>query len=447
VLAGLHGSGKTTSCGARLAAVRMGCAILGLLLPGLTPPRAAANQPAERPGPTISVNPPSDAAVQRRIQDLLSALGAGQLVVEVRSGIVRLGGHAESLAQREQAVGLAERVDGVVLVRNEVEVASDVRGQLGPVWAKARRYLGAALGFLPVLAIAIAAFAAFALFASAVGRWDRLFRRLGLSPLATDIVRIALRALLLVAGIVVALDVLGLSAFVGTVVGAVGLLSVVAGIAFRDVVANHLPGIMLGFSPPFASGDHVRIGQHEGRVVRVTPRETILVGLDGQQLRIPNVRLLQEPIVNLERHRERRLAVTLDVALSADLRRVRDIGRETLLTLPGVLKEPRPFMRALSVGADQVRIAFFAWANQREVSFLDLESRARQAVMEALLAAEVPFPIQEIAVHPPPAPTSRTLDGEEQDERERTLLDAHFREEQAAPGERDLLREGRPRQT
>jgi len=302
-------------------------------------------------------------------------------------------------------------------------------------------YLTRALGYLPVLAIALVAFVAFVVLARWVGRSERLLRRLGLSQLGASLLRIALRALLIVAGLVMALDILGLVAFVGTVVGALGLLGVVAGIAFRDVVSNFLPGILLGLNPPFAPGDDVQIGAHSGRVVRVTPRETILVTYDGQHLRIPNVSLLQQAIFNFERYRERRLHFPIDVALSADLRRVRDVGRETLLSLAGILREPRPFMRVLTVEADLVRVSFYAWADQHEAIFPDVESRARQAVKEALVAAGVPFPVRQVAVRVAPAEAARSLEEDEPGDPDEPLLEAHVREEEAS-GERDLLREG-----
>jgi len=416
--------------------------VLALVLPALAGPAAPAGQAAERRAPPVTVTPPPDDAIQRRIEGILRAVGGiEELQVEVRSGVVRLAGHADSLALHEQATDLAGRVEGVVLVRNDLQVATDVRGRLAPTWTKVKGYLARTLGFLPVLGIALAAFVAFALLAKWVGRWP--FRLLHLSELATSILRATLRAVLLVTGLVLALDLLGLIAFVGKVVGALGLLGVVAGIAFRDVVANFLPGFMLGLDPPFASGDDVQIGEHSGRVVRVTPRETILVTYDGQHLRIPNVSLLQKPILNFERYRERRLHFPIDVALSADLRRVRDVGRETLLSLPGLLRKPRPFIRVVTIQADLVRVAFYAWADQHEANFLDVASRARQAVKEALVAAGVPFPVPELAIHMAGAEAAQSLEEDEPGGPDEALVEAHLREEEVASGGRDLLREGR----
>jgi hypothetical protein len=134
------------------------------------------------------VEPPSDAAIQRRIEGVLAALGGTEEVdVDVRNGIVRLGGRADTLALREQASDLAGRVDGVVLVQSDVQVAADVRGRLGPAWHRVKGYLKGVLGFLPVLAVALVAFLAFAVLASVVGRWERPFRRLGLSVLGANV--------------------------------------------------------------------------------------------------------------------------------------------------------------------------------------------------------------------------------------------------------------------
>jgi small-conductance mechanosensitive channel len=416
-------------------------AVLTLLVPAIALPAAPAT---ESRGSPVSVNPPSDAAIQGRIDGIIDALGGIEdRDVEVRSGVVRLGGRADSLAVRDEAADLARRVEGVVAVRNELQVSSDVEGRLRPTWSKVKGYLARTLGFLPVLAVALAAFVAFAVAAIWIGRLERPFLRIGLSQLGWHIARVAARAVLLVTGLVVALEILGLVAFVGTIVGALGLLGVVAGIAFRDVVANYLPGIILGMNPPFGPGDDVQVGEHTGRVVSVLARETILVTYDGQHLRIPNVRLLHETIVNFTRHRERRLHFTLALALSADLRRVRQIGIEALRSAPGLLREPRPFMRVLTIEADLVEVAFFAWADQQAANFPELESRARQAVKEALLTGGVPFPIRELEVHVPAAHHARTLGREEPDRAEEPILDAHVREEQARPERHDLLREGR----
>jgi small-conductance mechanosensitive channel len=419
--------------------------VLRRVAPGGARPRGAdVGKPEARSPPQVSLQPPSDAAIQQRIEGILAAIEGGEnLRVDVRSGVVRLGGRTDSLAIREQAIDLAERVEGVVLVQSGIQVDPSVRSRLQPTIAKLKGYVFALVAFLPTLAVALLAFVAFAAMASVLGRWEEPFRRLNMSRLGGHVLRDALRLALVVTGFVVALDIVDVIAIVGAVLGAIGLLGIIAGIAFKDVVSNYLPGLILGLNPPFGPGDRVRIGEHEGKVVRVTSRETVLVTTDGEHLRLPNVRVLQEPILNLERHRERRLRFGLDVSLSADLRRVRDLGRDALLELPGVLGEPRPFMRVLALEADRVRVQFFAWADQEAANFRNLESRSRRAVVETLLDAGVPFPVDEVRVlgEPPTMGAAVRTEGEDLEGHDEALLDAQVEAEQSAP-ERDLLREG-----
>lgn len=426
--------------------LRLGCAALLVLAPASASPQRVFAEPKPAATPRLSLEPPPDAAIAARIERILAALEGGEgLRVDVRSGVVRLAGRTGSLTIREQATELSERVEGVVLVQSAIVVEPDVRSRLEPTWLKLKGYVATGIGFLPTLGVALLAFAAFAALASALGRWRKPFRRLGISRLGAHVLRDVLQVMLVVTGFVVALDIVDVVAIVGAVLGAIGLLGVVAGIAFKDVVSNYLPGFILGLNPPFAAGDRVRIGEHEGSVVRVTTRETILVTEDGEHLRLPNARLLQEPILNLERHRERRLRFTLEVALSADLRRVRDLGRGALLDLPGLLGEPPPFMRVHAIEADRVRVQFFAWADQRVATFRNLESRSKRAVVEALLAADVPFPVDTLRLlreSPPPA-TAYPTQGDDLEGHDGALVDAHVEAEQAVAGERDLLREGR----
>jgi small conductance mechanosensitive channel len=53
-----------------------------------------------------------------------------------------------------------------------------------------------------------------------------------------------------------------------------GVLSVAAGFAFKDILENLLAGALLLLRDPFKSGDEIRIGDHEGIVEGITVRES-----------------------------------------------------------------------------------------------------------------------------------------------------------------------------
>src|SRR3546814_6600583 len=70
-----------------------------------------------------------------------------------------------------------------------------------------------------------------------------------------------------------------------------------------DVCSSDL---MLSLRQPFRANDHVVIEGHEGRVVRLTSRATILMTLEGNHLRIPNSTVFKAVILNYTRNPERR---------------------------------------------------------------------------------------------------------------------------------------------
>ena len=99
-------------------------------------------------------------------------------------------------------------------------------------------------------------------------------------------------------GVLLALDILDLTALVGAVLGTVGVVGLAIGFAFKDIVENYLAGLLLSIRRPFALNDLVLIESHEGRVVRLTPSELILMTLEGNHVRIPNATVFKSFIYN-----------------------------------------------------------------------------------------------------------------------------------------------------
>lgn len=78
-----------------------------------------------------------------------------------------------------------------------------------------------------------------------------------------------------VVGSIVALGVLGLD--FTTLLGTLGLTSVVIGFSLRDVLSNYFSGIILLASRPFRIGDQIVIKEFEGTVSHIELRATTLV--------------------------------------------------------------------------------------------------------------------------------------------------------------------------
>ena len=365
------------------------CQTVGFDLTGADPAAAPGNEEVIRSGG------PSDEELQRRLSDIYSEVnGMEHVDVRLRHGVAHVSGTVENVTLQHEAIALARRMEGVVYVANDIRIeASDrflssVLRTLSGVWR-------ALADMLPRLIAAVVVFAPFLALSSLVRKWRNPLGRFGVRRLTASLIRTVVRGALLISGLFVALDVVGIVGVVGALIGALGLLGLAAGILFKDWLANYFPAVLLGMHPPFKTGDLVQIGDHEGRVVKITPRATVLLTMDGEELRLPNTLLIQEPLINFSEHRERRLRFIMPLSPRADLGMAQDIGCRALLALRGVKSEPPPFCRTQTLHRDAVDVEFFASIDQDAVNYRAIASRARRAVFEALCKAGVPLPTDE----------------------------------------------------
>jgi small conductance mechanosensitive channel len=110
----------------------------------------------------------------------------------------------------------------------------------------------------------------------------------------------------IVLGVVLALDLFNLTALLGTILGAAGIVGLAIGFAVRDTVENFIASIMLSIRQPFRPKDLVEIEGELGHVIRLTSRATILLSLDGNHIRLPNATVFKAKIINYSRNDERR---------------------------------------------------------------------------------------------------------------------------------------------
>jgi len=381
---------------------------------------------------TISLEFPTDADLERRLKGIYDqVVGLGDVRIRVHEGVVHLAGSVETASRENEAIDLARRLEGVVYVRNELEV-SGVESRLAPLWRSVSHLGRAAMAAVPEIIAAILVFVPFLAISMALRRWKRPLHRFGVSPITGGLFRLALRFATILVGVMLCFHLLGIMGTIGGMLGALGLLGLATGLAFKDWLANYFPGMMLGLHPPFKAGDQVQLGEIEGRVVRLSPRVIVLLTPDGAEIQIPNANLFRDTLINYSEHRERRMRFTVSLGAGADLDTAHEVGREALLGLRGVLPEPPPFMQTHRIDRGAIEVEYFAWIDQELVSFSFIESRARRAVHEALVQMGVPGAT---AVHVPAPP-------EGAEDREGEFLDDQLRRARASSKDRDLLAEG-----
>lgn len=229
--------------------------------------------------------------------------------------------------------------------------------------------------------------------------------------------------------------------FVGAVLGTAGVAGLAIGFAFRNVMENYLAGVLLSLRQPFAPHDHVRIGSHEGKVVRLTSRATVLMTLDGNHLNVPNSTVFAEAVLNYTRNPERRFDFGVGVGMQENLVEAQRLALRVLGKMTGVLDEPPPFSHLEPLGDFSVTVRLYGWVDQSQHEFVKVSSEAIRLVKRAFDEAgvDMPEPIQRVRVDEGVQAPRTAEPAEQQEVVADRDLDEKIAAERASEDEADLL--------
>ncbi|MFM7171238.1 MAG: mechanosensitive ion channel domain-containing protein [Cyanobium sp.] len=168
---------------------------------------------------------------------------------------------------------------------------------------------------------------------AAEGSWQakvpQLFRDLGRS------------VLVLVGSSIVLSTVWG--ADLGGFLTALGVGSLVLGLALQDSLGNIFSGVALLFEQPIRLGDWIEIGDHQGRVVEVNWRAVHLLTSDNNLVVVPNSELGKTSFTNMSRPEMSYIQpLHLTFALDDPPNTVKEVLESTALEMGGVLADPPP---------------------------------------------------------------------------------------------------------
>jgi small conductance mechanosensitive channel len=238
---------------------------------------------------------------------------------------------------------------------------------------------------IPLLLIALL----IVLFASWLGgvasRRMRIVKRISSSnPYMEGLLRSTVRTVIVLAGVVVALDLLNATSLVGAVLGSAGVIGLVLGFGFKDIAENYIAGVLLSLRKPFSPGDTVRIDSFEGKVVALTARATIMMTADGNHLQLPNSIVFKSVLLNYSRNPKRRFDFETTIDNRASWHQAMDTGIATIVSVEGVLDEPAPASLIRSLSNDGAILQFSGWIDQQHNDLARTRSEAMRRVRRSL---------------------------------------------------------------
>ncbi len=224
--------------------------------------------------------------------------------------------------------------------------------------------------------------------------------------LLRDLIRFALVAL----GAAIVLSTVW-GADLGGVVAALGVGSIVLGLALQDALGNLFSGLALLIEQPFAVGDWIQVGDDVGKIVEVNWRAVHLITREQELIIVPNSILAGQTLQNFRR--PQRLHVEpVDLGFSYDdpPNVVKQVLKETALSTAGVLPEPAPVVQTISYDDSSIgyRVRLFL-ADYEQVPKVrdDFMSRVWYTAQRNKL--NIPFPIRTVYHQPINQPTLEDL--------------------------------------
>ncbi len=186
--------------------------------------------------------------------------------------------------------------------------------------------------------------------------------------------------------------ILDLTAILGTLLGAAGIVGLAVGFAVRDTVENYLASILLSLRNPFEINDFVNIDGKEGNVLRLTTRATILISPDGNHIRIPNFIVFKAVIINFSRNAERRFQFDIEINGKQDLLQTQALALQTLSTVSGVLSQPESLITIEEIRDSIIKLRIYGWIDQTKSSLPKVRSEAIRQIKQAFEIANIVMP-------------------------------------------------------
>ena len=326
-----------------------------------------------------------DSEIKDRIAGIFSEIdGLDKVTVSVNEGVVSLRGETPNEKKAQQAINLANRVSDVVTVEDNIDRTLDVGDNVTPVLQGLQTQAKAMLKALPLLLVAVMVFGLVAWFGAWLSRRKGLWQRITPNPFVAELLSQTIKVIFVILGLILGLSLIGAEAIIGTLLGGAGVIGIAVGFAVKDTIENYISSLMLSIRQPFRARDQVNINGQEGIVVRLTSRATILMTLDGNQLRIPNSEVFKGTILNYTKNPERRFTFDLGVDANDDPIAAIKVGLDAINALDFVLNDPKAIAIITQVGDSNIVLEFQVWVNQANTDFLKARSIAIREAKHAL---------------------------------------------------------------
>lgn len=244
---------------------------------------------------------------------------------------------------------------------------------------------------LIVLAITVVlAFIVGRLVKFALNRWSSV------PPFGSELAGRLTTYLLILVGVIVALEAIGLT--FGPIIILVAIV-VMAVWAMRPLLQNTGAGLLLQARGPFQPGEEIQSAGFEGEVEELDARVVRIKTPDGRRVYIPNQEVVNSAIVNLTELGARRSIFDIGLAYDTDLDQAVEVIKQALSDTPGVFDDPQPEAFVFEFDDSNITISAWFWHSPEIYNSWKVKDEAARATVRSLrsVGIVVSFPRRTLA--------------------------------------------------
>lgn len=199
-------------------------------------------------------------------------------------------------------------------------------------------------------------------------------------------------------GIFVALNILGLSKAVTSLLAGAGVVGLALSFAFQDLATNFISGFFIVIQKPFVLDDLIKTNNYQGKVKEINLRTVVIEDLDGQDIIIPSKVIIQNPLTNYSLVKKRRVNLKVGVSYKEDLRQVKELTISAVKSIKMVNTQIGPIhidFDEFSDSAITFTLRFWiAKSDQNEYNFAVAEAIMKITEIYRQHSITIPFPIR-----------------------------------------------------
>ncbi len=208
----------------------------------------------------------------------------------------------------------------------------------------------------------------------------------------------AIRAILLLLGLLFALSAVGVDLTALSVLG--GAVGVGLGFGLQKLAANYISGFVILFERSLRIGDTVKVDNFEGVVTDIKTRYTLIRANNGREAIVPNEKVITERVENLSLA-DSRVMVNTDVTVGyeSSVEQVQRILCDAAAGNVRVLREPLPVAHLVRLGPDGLEFSLFFWIEDPVNGQVNVKSEVNIRVLAGLREAGIEIPYPQRVVH------------------------------------------------